>query len=140
MISSIKTLFNFFRHKPFIFLCDLSKAYRSIDTSHINNIMRLHAYPVNIEDPYSHFTILMLLRLTYGDVMASCILELVMKEVLAPLCSTDLARTILMYCRYIDDMVGGDHNEQHLLAAFRDLKTVLAFHGFGLKIVLPTLK
>ena len=46
--------------------------------------MRLHACPANIEDPNSHFTILMLLRLTYGDVMASCILELVMKEVLDP--------------------------------------------------------
>ena len=58
--------------------------------------------------------------------MESFILELVMKEVLALLCYTDLARTILIYCRYIDDMVGGDHNEQHLLAAFRDHKAVLA--------------
>ena len=73
----------------------------------------------------------MVLRLNYGDVMASCILELVMKEVLAPLCSTDLARTILMYCRYSNDMVGGDHNEQ----PFLDLNAVPASHGFGLKIV-----
>ena len=65
-------------------------------------MMRLHAYPADIDDPDSKFLILLLLRLTYGDVMASCILELVMKEILAPICLTEFAKEILINYRYID--------------------------------------
>ena len=93
----------YFRLKPFLFLSDLSKAYRSIHTTHPSNMMRLHAYPADINDPNSKF---LFLRLTYSDVMVSCILELIMKEIIAPTCLTDLAKEILINYRYIEDMVG----------------------------------
>ena len=98
-------------------------------------MMRLHAYPQNIDDPNSKFLILLLLRLTYGDVMASCILELVMKEILAPMCLSELAREILINHRYIDDMVAGSEDEDKLLAALKDLQNVLASHDFSFKVV-----
>ena len=88
-------------------LADLTKCYRSIHTTHLSNLMRLHAYPADPSDPHSKFLVLLLLRLTYGDVMASCVLELIMKELIAPTCLTDLAKEILVNLRYIDDMVGG---------------------------------
>ena len=84
LISNLKSIFMYFRLKPFLFLSDLTKAYRSIHTTHPSNMMRLHAYPSDINDPNSKFLILLLLRLTYGDVMASCNLELIMKEIIAP--------------------------------------------------------
>ena len=98
-------------------------------------MMRLHAYPADIQDPNSAFIILLLLRLTYGDVMASCVLELIMKEILAPLCTSDLAKEILINHRYIDDMVAGGASEEDLLTAIQDLERVLASHGFQFKIV-----
>ena len=98
-------------------------------------MMRLHAYPADIDDPDSKFLILLLLRLTYGDVMASCILELVMKEILAPMCLTELAKEILINYRYVYDMVGGSDNEDKLLVALKDLQHVLASHDFSFKVI-----
>ena len=97
--------------------------------------MRLHAYPADISDPHSKFLVLLLLRLTYGDVMASCVLELIMKELIAPTCLTDLAKDILVNLRYIDDMVGGSHSEEELLLALQDLQNALANFNFSMKIV-----
>ena len=98
--------------------------------------MRLHSYPENINDPNSAFLILLLLRLTYGDVMASCVLELVMKEILAPLCTSELAKEILIHHLYIDDMV----DEDQLLATLKDLQNILDSHGFTFKIVYTNFK
>ena len=118
-----------------MFLSDLTKAYRSIHTTHLSNMMRLHAYPSDISDPHSKFLILFLLRLTYGDVMASCVLELIMKELIAPTCLTDLAKDILVNYRYIDDMVGGSNDEEKLLIALKDLQHALANYDFSFKVI-----
>ena len=67
--------------------------------------------------------------------MASCILELVMKEILAPMCVSELAKEILIHHRYIDDIVAGSGDEDQLLAALKDLQNVLASHGFSFKVV-----
>ena len=58
-----------------------------------------------------------------------------MKEILAPLCRSELAREILIHHRYIDDMVAGSVDEHQLLAALKDLETVLDSHEFTFKIV-----
>ena len=105
LISNLKSIFYYFTLKPYLLLSDLSKVYRTIRTTHSSNMMHLHAYPEDINDPNSAFLILLLLRLPYGDVIASCVLELIMKEILAPLCTSDLAKVILIHYRYIDDMV-----------------------------------
>ena len=126
LISNLRSIYNCFRLKPFLFLSDLSKAYHTIRTTHASNMMRLHAYPQNINDPNSTFLILLLFRLTYGDVMASCILELVMKEILAPMCVSELAKEILTNHRYIDEMLARSGDEDKLLAALKDLQNVLA--------------
>ena len=51
------------------------------------------------------------------------------------LCTSDLAREILIHHRYIDDMVAGAVDEDELLAALKDLENVLDSHGFTFKIV-----
>ena len=128
--------FHYFRLKPFLFLSDLTKCYRSIHTTHLSNMMRLHAYPSDISDPHSPFLVLLLLCLTYGDVMASCVLELIMKELIAPTCLTELAKDILVNLRYIDDMVGGSDNEEELLLALQDLQNALANFNFSIHLYL----
>ena len=67
--------------------------------------------------------------------MASCVLELIMKELIAPTCLTDLAKDILVNYRYIDNMVGGSNDEEKLLIALKDLQNALANYDFSFKII-----
>ena len=61
---------------------DLKRCYRCMRTDFKSNVMRLMIYPRNPLDPHNtEFEVLLLERCTYGDMICSCLLEVVLREI-----------------------------------------------------------
>ena len=73
--------------------------------------------------------------MTYGDQVAATSLEVICREVLAPLCDNELARKILVNMRYVDDVAAGHHDHDELMATLEEIERVLLLHGFSFKKV-----
>jgi hypothetical protein len=71
--------------------------------------------------------------MTYRDQVAATPLEVVCREVLAPLCNNQLARDILLNVRYVDDVIAGDLDSKDLMIALAEIKRVMLLHGFSFK-------
>ena len=106
-------------------------------TCEVTNRMRLMVYPVNPLDPDNkEFQVLYLNRSTYGDQICAALLELILREVIAPHCTTALGREILENGRYVDDLAGGDDSKEILSEAMKDISDTLAKFGFSFKHLL----
>ena len=96
--------------------------------------MRLMVYPTDPLNPDNEdFIILYLARLTYGDQICSCLLECILRDIIAPKCKTDLGRRILEDQRYVDDLVSGDQDPLILMEAMLDISKTLEKFGFSFK-------
>ena len=75
-------------------------------------------------------------RCTYGDQICSCLLECIVRDIIAPACSTALGREILESGRYVDDISGGDDDQAILDEAMKDISDTLEKYGFSFKMLL----
>ena len=99
--------------------------------------MRLMVYPVDPLNPENNdFQLLYLMRATYGDQICSCLLETILRDVIAPHCETALGREILEDGRYVDDIAGGDEDKDILHEAMQDILKTLQKFGFTFKMLL----
>ena len=135
LLGSLKAVFERWRLKAHVIVSDLSRCYRSIYTTHRSGMMRLTAYPRNVEDASNieDFVILFFLRSTYGDSPISCLLEIVVRFFVIPLLDNDLAVKILLDNRYVDDLVAVDDSKDNLIKAMFDLTVALRKVGFEFK-------
>ena len=106
-------------------------------TCEVTNRMRLMVYPVESLNPDNKdFQILYLMRSTYGDQICATLLEIILREVIAPHCETDLGREILENGRYVDDLAAGDDSKEVLSEAMTDISNALSKFGFSFKHLL----
>ena len=106
-------------------------------TSHTSNVMRLMIYPKNPLDPNNtEWDVLMMSRCTYGDMICSCLLEVVLREIVSPRCKTELARKILSDHRYVDDLLAGAATEDLLREAMLEIELTLGKLGFAFKHII----
>ena len=80
MLSNLRVVFENWRLQKKVMVSDLSRCYRCMYTSHTSNVMRLMIYPKNPLDPNNtEWDVLMMSRCTYGDMICSCLLEVVLR-------------------------------------------------------------
>ena len=134
MLANLRIVLENFRLKKKVAVSDLSRCYRCMYTDHKSNVMRLMVYPRNPLDPNNtEFDILYLERCTYGDQICSCLLEVILREIVSPRCKSSLARKILEEERYVDDLLGGAEKEEELTQAMQDIRDTLGQLGFSFK-------
>ena len=115
MLSNLRVVFENWRLQKKVMVSDLSRCYRCMYTSQTSNVMRLIIYPKHPLDPNNtEWDVIMMSRATYGDMICSCLLEIVLREIVAPKCKTELARRILSDQRYVDDLLSGAASEDLL--------------------------
>ena len=137
LLNNLRTVWENFRLKRFVAVSDLKRCYRCMRTDHNTNRMRLMAYPKEPLNPdNTEFLILYLMRATYGDQICSCLLETILRDVIAPHTKTKLGREILEDGRYVDDIAGGDDNKDILNEAMQDILKTLEKFGFTFKMLL----
>ena len=94
LIRGLKNIFQQFRLSNYIVLFNLSRAYCSIFSTEVTNNLRLMWCWETVEkankDLDEAMVIYRLLRMTFGDQSASAFLELALRDIVAPLCSTKL--------------------------------------------------
>ena len=137
LLNNLRTIWEHWRLKRYVAISDLKRCYRCMFTCEVTNRMRLMVYPVNPLDPDNKdFQILYLNRSTYGDQICAALLELILREVIAPHCTTALGREILENGRYVDDLAAGDDSKEVLTEAMKDVSDTLAKFGFSFKHLL----
>ena len=99
MLGSLKNTFTKFRLHLWCIMLDLARAYRSLYSSMQSNELRLMWW-VNcptkaMEDLEEALAIYKLVRVTFGDQAASCMLELTLRRFIASECKTQLGKEIL---------------------------------------------
>ena len=99
-----------------------------------SNCMRLMSYPLDPLDPKNTSFIVMLLeRATYGDSCCSCLLEVCLREHVAPRCRTDLGRRIIEDMRFVDDILSGHSSKELLIEAMTDVARAMSELDFQWK-------
>ena len=137
MLSNLRVVFENWRLLKKVMVSDLSRCYRCMYTSHTSNVMRLMIYPKNPLDPNNtEWDVLMMSRCTYGDMICSCLLEVVLREIVSPRCKTELARKILSDHHYVDDLLAGAATEALLKEAMIDIELTLGKLGFAFKHII----
>ncbi len=133
MLSNLRVVFENWCLSKKVLVSDLSRCYRCIFTSHTSKVMRLIIYPKHPLDPNNtEWDVIMMSRATYGDQVCSCLLEVVLREIVAPKCKSELARRILSDQRYVDDLLAGGASEEVLREAMLDIETTLGKWGLPL--------
>ena len=139
MLASLRGVFEKWRLGDHCVLLDLTKCYRSFYSDEIGNLMRLFYYP---DDPYkpltSKYSIIMMLRMTYGDACASAVLEQAIISFLAPRCKTRLGRKLLQSSRFVDDVLGSADSIPELFEAVLDVNQALESLGLKLKHIISS--
>ena len=94
-------------------------------------------YPCQPLNPNNQqFQVLRMSRCTYGDQICSCLLECIVRDIIAPACSTALGREILESGRYVDDISGGNDVQAVLDEAMKDISDTLERFGFSFEMLL----
>ena len=139
-LGNMKSIFTGWRLNEYGVMFDLSRCYRSIHTDPQTNNLRLMWWVSSpekaAENLDSSLVVLRLLRLTYGDQPAASILELVIRNIIAPKCSSELAEVILRDHRYVDDGLTSHSNQDLLYEAMLDLESTLNTFGFAIKRII----
>ena len=137
LLCNLRYVWESFRLKRWVAVSDLSRCYRCMHTSEQTNNMRLMVYPCQPLNPNNQqFQVLRMSRCTYGDQICSCLLECIVRDIIAPACSTALGREILESGRYVDDISGGDDVQAVLDEAMKDISDTLERFGFSFKMLL----
>ena len=112
--------------------CDLSRAYRSVYTSEMTNNLRMYYWFKDIKDP-STITVYQWVRLNFGDRPAALVLEVCMREYLAPEARTIEVRDAANQTRLVDDFLGSCHNKERFPAIEADIRHICDSYGFAVK-------
>ena len=112
--------------------CDLSRAYRSVYTSEVTNNLRMYYWFKNIKDPAS-IAVYQWTRLNFGDRPAALVLEICMREYLAPEARTIEVRDAANQTRLVDDFLGSCHNKERFPAIEADIRHICDSYGFTVK-------
>lgn len=134
LLNDLKQLFTKFRLHIYSIICDLSRAYRSIRCTKLSGNMRLHFYPSDPHDPDSLMLIIRYLVVTYGDVVASACLEIILREILAPKTKYSISKQTLCDGRFVDDLNILGNDIPTLINGLLDIVQTLEDHGFSLKM------
>ena len=92
-MNDMRVVLECFRLSFYAVLADLHRCYRSMGSDDVGNRLRLMWYHQDPLDPNNKtYIIIMLLRVTYGDALAATLLEVLLREWIAPTCSNPFAR------------------------------------------------
>ena len=106
LLNDMNTILTNFRLNPFCIAADLHRAYRSMLADLVGSLLRCTYYPADPLDPNcAIFRIFVYLRVSYGDSLASCLLELMCREYIAAECTTEDGKLLTQLCRYVDDIL-----------------------------------
>ena len=114
------------------FCSDLTRAYRTLMTPDLINNLRMFWWYVDIDKPESA-CVFQFTRVTFGDRPASCLLELALRDYLAPLAKTPEVRYTTQSARLVDDFVNSTPNPDRLPLIRDDLFQMAGHYGFIVK-------
>ena len=121
-------------------MLNLLRAYRSFYLSMKSNELRLMWWincPTKAMDGLKEaLAIYKLVRVTYGDQAASCMLELALMRIIAPECKTKLGQAILAGDRFVDDELTSHDNKKLLTEAIDDIVQTLEKQVFLIKRII----
>ena len=104
---------------------DLHRCYRSMKSDWTGSRLRATYYPVDPTDPKCNtFRIFVYERVSYGDSLAACLLEVMMRLHIAPGCETQAGAKLIELERYVDDVLKSGLDKDELWAAILDMKSV----------------
>jgi hypothetical protein len=113
---------------------DLARCYRSMKSDWTGSRLRATWYPVDPTDPKnSAFRIFVYERVSYGDALAACLLEVMMRMHIAPGCDTEAGAKLIEMERYVDDILKSGLDQDELWKAILDMKKALEANGFSTK-------
>ena len=98
--------------------------------------LRATYYPSNPSDPNCNtYRIFVYERVSYGDSLAACLLEIMMRLFIAPDCETKAGARVIELERYVNDVLKSGVNKDDLWDAVMDMKSALEANGFSIKQV-----
>ena len=90
LINSMVKILTQFRLNPFCVAVDLHRCYRSMKSDWTGSRLRATYYPSNPSDPNCNvYKIFVYERVSYGDSLAACLLEIMMRLFIAPACKSE---------------------------------------------------
>ena len=75
----------------------------------------------------------MYLRVSCGDSLASCLLEILCRDWIAQDCATDAGALLLRLERYVDDILSSSASKEGLWGAVSDMNKALGKNGLKVK-------
>ena len=130
----MRSILTAFRLNPHAIAADLFRAYRSMMADWTGSRLRATYYPEDPLDPNcAVYRIFVYLRVSYGDSLASCLLEILCRDYIAKDCATDEAALLVKLSRYVDDILKSSDDKKELWDAVKDMKAALGGYSFKVK-------
>ena len=133
LVASAQNILYQLRLSKYAAFSDLSSAYKTIKLEQLEADLLMFCWFSNPSDPQT-LQIYQCTSLPFGLSSSACILELSLRNIIAPACKTDVAKQTLLNHRYIDDFVllhNGSFDQ--LIYYMNDLKTTLESFSFKIK-------